>query len=202
MKKLFLIFAGIVMPAAFAAAETHPALADELLQMQARDVEARNAAMRGDYGNLRAVDTYNLKRLKQIVDEHGWPGFSMVGEDAASAAFLLAQHADSDRPFQLRVLALMDASVKRGQALAKHYAYLHDRTHYPQRFGTQGNCVSRQEWQPFLIEEAEGVHQRRQEVDLLPLSEYVAMMNKMCADSPHSRLQTSASPRQTMPVPK
>ena len=58
---------------------------------------------------LSAIDSKNRTRLKEIVDQHGWPGKSMVGKDGAHAAWLLAQHADADLEFQKKCLALMQA---------------------------------------------------------------------------------------------
>ena len=53
----------------------------------------------------------NTARMKGIVDEHGWPGRSLAGEDGANAAWLLVQHADADPAFQERCLALMEAAA-------------------------------------------------------------------------------------------
>lgn len=36
------------------------------------------------------VDEGNLPRLRAIVEEHGWPGRSLVGEDGADAAWLVS----------------------------------------------------------------------------------------------------------------
>jgi hypothetical protein len=46
---------------------------------------------------IRQLDRRNAKRLDEIVDAHGWPGKSLVGEDGAHAAWLIAQHAVHDR---------------------------------------------------------------------------------------------------------
>ena len=40
--------------------------------------------------------TRGPRSLKEVVEEHGWPTHDLVGEDAASAAWLVAQHADFD----------------------------------------------------------------------------------------------------------
>lgn len=40
-------------------------------------------------------------RLTAITTEHGWPTASTVGEEAARAAWLVAQHA-ADRPLDVR----------------------------------------------------------------------------------------------------
>lgn len=191
----------IVGAMAFAADVTHAALRDELLKMAASDQEVRHLANNGDFSRWSAVDTANQARLKQIVAQFGWPTFAMVGEDGARAAWLLAQHADTDKSFQLEVLALMEPLVQRDQAAGKYFAYLYDRTHYPQRFGTQGDCVSRTEWQPFQIEDIAHVDERRRALNLPPLSEYAKLFREACGN-PYTALHSASDPKQTVAIPE
>lgn len=58
---------------------------------------------------LHEVDRDNTAWLTDLVTRSGWPGRPLVGEDGASAAWLLAQHADRDPAFQRRCLDLMSA---------------------------------------------------------------------------------------------
>lgn len=190
------------VPAAKAAGPTQPQLREELLQMSKRDQEVRTVVEKGnvsqaDYSRWAAVDAANQKRLKQIVEQYGWPAASMVGTDGANAAWLLAQHADSDEAFQRRVLALMEPLVKTGEANAKDFAYLWDRTHYPQRYGTQGTCVSPNQWQPFEIEDIEHVEARRRDAGMPPLREYAALFTDLCSKVPIRPV----SGRRTVPIP-
>lgn len=151
----------------------NPQLRDELLGMLQADQAARQPG-HIDAKAMLAADTKNLARLKQIIQEHGFPTISLVGTDGALATWLLAQHADSDPEFQKSVLAMMEPLVKAGEASATHFAYLYDRTHTPQRYGTQGRCVAKSVWAPRDIEDPEHVDQRRATVGLPPLSEYIA----------------------------
>jgi hypothetical protein len=187
--------------AVFAEDLSHADLRDELLKMATSDQEVRHLANKGNFTRWSAVDTANQARLKQIVAQFGWPTFSMVGKDGANAAWLLAQHADTDKPFQLNVLELMEPLVLRNEASGKNFAYLYDRTHYPQRFGTQGDCVSRTEWQPFQIEDIAAVDERRQAVDLPPLSEYAKFFKDACSN-PYTALHSATDPKQTVAIPK
>ena len=59
------------------------------------------------FEEVDSVDNKNLTRLKEIVDQYGWPTYSLVGKEAANAAFLIVQHAVSDRPFMRKCLLLM-----------------------------------------------------------------------------------------------
>ena len=72
------------------------------------------------------VDRENTCWPKGVVAWYGWPTRSMVGDDAAAAVGLLAQHADRDRAFQRRCLVLMQALLPE-QTNPEHIAYLADR---------------------------------------------------------------------------
>lgn len=96
------------------------------------------------------VDEENLARLRAIVEEYGWPGRSLVGEDGADAAWLLLQHADSVEAIEFRrtCLQLLERALESGDVDPRHFAYVSDRVavfegvHLHgvpglQRFGTQ-----------------------------------------------------------------
>ena len=57
----------------------------------------------------KGVFETNAKKLQSIIAEIGWPTISKVGIEAASAAWLIAQHSDFDKDFQNRCLELMKA---------------------------------------------------------------------------------------------
>jgi poly(3-hydroxybutyrate) depolymerase len=171
----------------------NPALHDELMKMRERDQNARTRVPGGDPREMGRVDIANTKRLKEIIATHGWPSVAMVGTDGAEAAWLIAQHADLDPDFQRQVLALIEPLAKTGQVSAKDVAYLYDRTHRPQRYGTQGICISETSWKPFEIEDPDHVDARRKEIGTIPLAEYVAIMNKVCKDAATATAAPAAS---------
>ena len=167
---------------------SEPALRRELLARVERDQAARTAVMPlfaegkpvgPDHPVLKRmadVDAENRAWLKELVDKTGWPGTSRVGPDGAHAAWLLAQHADADRPFQKRCLDLLRPAVAAGEAEGKDLAYLTDRVLVgegkKQLYGTQltatgGTLV------PSPIEDEGAVDARRKAVGLGPLAEYV-----------------------------
>ena len=88
------------------------------------------------------VHRRNGALIHKIVDERGWPGRSLAGEDGASAAWLIVQHMDTEPEFQRRCLTLMEAAFINGEVSARNLAFLTDRvlTHEgkPQKYGTQG----------------------------------------------------------------
>ena len=110
-----------------------PALRKTLLAM-GRDDQAR-PEIPGTYER-------NGKLIREIVAEHGWPGKTLVGPDAAHAAWVVVQHQDMDVAFQRRCLELMRLAFETGEVTADDLAYLTDRVHSnegkPQMNGTQG----------------------------------------------------------------
>jgi hypothetical protein len=148
----------------------------ELLRRAAADQEARHAR---DAGAMAAADGENLPWLRQVITDVGWPGKSLVGEDGAHAAWLLAQHADRDPAFQRRCLDLLATAVERGEAAIVQQAYLTDRVLLhegkPQEYGTQ--AIARDgRFEPQKLRDPDHVDQRRASVGLGPLAGYLARM--------------------------
>jgi ATP-dependent Clp protease ATP-binding subunit ClpA len=182
-------------------------LRHQLLARRQRDQELRGRRMtfqagpRGEMpGEARAfidelqeVDRENTEWLKSVVRTRGWPGRSLVGADAAHAAWLLAQHADGNPAFQRECLALLEDTAERGEAQRSHVAYLTDRVHLAegrlQRYGTQLTRSATGEMVPRPIEDPDSVDERRATVGLEPLSAYVERTTKLLAQ------QTASQPR-------
>lgn len=161
----------------------------ELEQRSARDQEARHAVEgwsddpRTELWNaVNEVDADNTRWLVDLVSERGWPRQSKVGEEAATGAWLLAQHADR-RPDDQRLFhQLMAAAVDAGEASPRLFGYLEDRVRVnsgrPQLYGTQfvdhGKGL-----QPQPIEDPEGLEARRAAVGMEPFEEYEATMHQI-----------------------
>lgn len=155
-----------------------PALRDELLALMDADQAERTGESAANNDATRAA------RLAEIIDEHGWPGFALVGVDGATAAWVIAQHADHDVDFQRRALELMCAAVRDGDADPTEAAYLEDRVAVnsggPQFYGTQvGGCEGGKAVAHPIAGEAE-VDQRRQRLGMEPLAEYLAQFDDGC----------------------
>lgn len=124
---------------------------------------------------MRAVHETNNARIKAIIDEHGWPGRSLVGEDGAKAAWLIVQHAVLDTGFMERTLLLLRDAVRNGEAEGWCLAYLQDRVltmaGEPQIYGTQHDFDENGIAYPLPIREPDKVEQLRREIGLEPLSE-------------------------------
>jgi len=150
----------------------------ELLRRADVDQAAREA---GDPDTVYRADAENLPWLKQVISEHGWPGRSLVGEDGAAAAWLLAQHADSDPAFQRSCLNLLTTAAEAGDAPRSYVAYLTDRVllaeGQPQEFGTQVTGRDGQ-WMPRHLRDPDHVDRRRAAMSLGPLADYIAHFEK------------------------
>jgi len=124
----------------------------------------------------------HVVELKQIVSDHGWPRISNVGQEAAKAAWLVAQHADFDIEFQREALRHLESLAPHSEAEPKLVGYLTDRLAVnegrPQVYGTQGQCNAGR-WEPKPIADPDGVDQRRASVSMEPLALYAQMGTSM-----------------------
>lgn len=130
---------------------------------------------------LERRDRANTAMLPRIVEEQGWPKVSQVGKAAANAAWLLAQHADHDPPFQLRALRLMEPLTATGEVPRPNFAYLYDRVMLKitgkQRYGTQMHCVDGRH-SPRPIENPQRLEALRKSMELPTMAEYQSLMEK------------------------
>jgi hypothetical protein len=165
---------------------TRPALRKELLQMEQRDQDARDrfiaAMQKGDLPDddptrLDAlhVDAINLRRLRHIVNQDGFPTIAMVGVDGVHAAFLLTQHADDDRAFQEKILTIITRRWQSGVFDGNGYALLTDRVlraqGKPQVYGTQFEERDH-DWKPEPVADEAHVDERRHALGLISLANY------------------------------
>lgn len=126
---------------------------------------------------LIAIDRQNTARIREIVEQYGWPTYDLVGEKASNCAWLVVQHADLNPLVQMYCLPLLKEAVDRQQANPSNYAYLYDRVQIAkgekQLYATQSttnNGLSTGYFQP--IEDEANVQKRRTEmkVSLLGLA--------------------------------
>ncbi|MEU7576663.1 DUF6624 domain-containing protein [Streptomyces sp. NPDC041068] len=162
-------------------AQDTAALAAELKDMAAADQRTSVRAHSDDpveQLNWRRLTARHGDRLGEIMDEHGWPTADLVGEEAAHAAWLIAQHADRQLDIQRRALRLMEQAVSEGTASPRDLAFLRDRTlvndGHKQIYGTQIAGVQDGAPVPWPCEEPQRMDELRAEVGIEPFDEYVA----------------------------
>ncbi len=131
--------------------------------------------------NLVRTDSANTKWLKGVVQVHGWPGKSRVGPEAANAALLILQHTP-DTAFRRETLGLIRRTVAAGEVDAQELAMLTDRVEVhagrPQLYGTQATIMDGRVVLDPIVDSAQ-VDERRAKLGLMPLAEYVRLLESM-----------------------
>ncbi len=141
----------------------HELYTEKLLAMKRADQK-----MRIDYKLKLAewdpyLDILHTEKLKEIIDDIGWPTISKVGKEASEAAWVIVQHAMDDKSFMEQSLDMMKAA---GDDIERwEIAYLTDRLLMmdgkPQIYGTQ--YKSNKLWP---VENYETLNERRAEMGL------------------------------------
>ena len=157
------------------------ALARELTTMAEEDQRVRaelardGHLYRGYHPRLAEVNSRNVERLQEIIEQRGWPGRSLVGERAARAAWLVLQHAIAFPAVMRSGLQLLSEAAAQGDVSQAEVAMVEDRIRVlegrPQRFGTQYEWDERGEMSPLPIEDPAGVDERRLALRLPRLAE-------------------------------
>lgn len=156
-------------------------LLNELKLMCQKEQEARFKVINAESSDevVSKIDQEHLPRLNMIIEEFGWPGFQLVGEEGADYAWLLIQHCDQDIEFQKRCSILLKESVRKGDAPKRHLAYLTDRIliheGQPQIYGTQVRIIDGQ-ITPFSLQEPAELDKRRKGMGLGSFEEYLALI--------------------------
>jgi hypothetical protein len=151
----------------------------------ALDKDHRTAKQNEEFEKLAAAahkaDSENTAWLKQVVENRGWPTRALVGNDGASAAWLLVQHADADRKFQRKCLDLM-VKLPKAEVSQTDIAYLTDRVLLAegkkQVYGTQFDTVNGK-LQPRPLDDEANVDKLRSAVGLPSLAEYAKEIEKV-----------------------
>lgn len=164
-------------------------LADELATMMAEDqrvlqqlFDSGELPSESYHPRMKAVHVNNASRLKEIIGRYGWPGISLVGDDGAKAAWLIAQHSVSEAEFMAECVSLLEDAVAREDVAGWQLAFLQDRVRTmagkPQYYGTQFD-IDEGGWPiPFPIEDAATVNERRARLGLNTLEERQEQMTE------------------------
>lgn len=172
--------------------EFNQQLADELIKMAKVDQIAAGIRQ-GKYTEYSveewrsfkdSVFTTHQKRLDEIFNEYGYPGYDLVGERGEQSFWLMTQHSDFNPDFQNKVLQQLEIQVKRNNANSRNFGLLTDRvlinTGKQQIYGTQVD-YNWDKCQAFSknLEDPDHVNERRKEVGLQPIDEYLNNMSQM-----------------------
>ena len=164
-------------------------LRNELLLMQEKDqLVLQELIDNGELGcveyhpRIKALHEKHNIRIKEIINEFGWPSISLVGADGSKAAWLLVQHAILDTEFMGACLNLLEAAVNENEAKSWCFAYLQDRiltmSDKLQIYGTQHDIDCNGIAFPMPIEAPNKVECRRAKMGLDSLSEATKRVQK------------------------
>jgi hypothetical protein len=154
---------------------------DQGLRRQIAEIEkeyGRNSQeMQEHWGKIQKADSINEIKVTKILDEHGWLGADVIGGKGNQTLFLVIQHADIET--QIKYLPMMREAVKEGKAQSSSLALLEDRVALRQGdrqiYGSQiGRNNETGESYVLPLTDPENVNQRRAEVGLGPIEDYVS----------------------------
>jgi len=125
---------------------------------------------------IRLQDAKNLSRVSELIDKYGWLGVDDVGRKGNQALFLVIQHSDADT--RKKYLPLMREAMERGKAAPSEVALLEDKILLDrsgkQRYGSQLKFnSSNNTYELYPIEDEPLVNERREELGLSPLEDYL-----------------------------
>jgi hypothetical protein len=166
---------------------------DEILRAELLEMERIDRSVRADlvergelhtggyHPEMQAVHQRHNARMRAIIETHGWPGRSLVGEDGGRAAGFVVQHAILDPDLQRRGVELLTEAATKNEAEPFMVALLTDRVLMqegkPQIYGTQYIGAAKGGVEPWPIANPETVDERRQAVGLPPLAENTVRLN-------------------------
>lgn len=132
--------------------------------------------MKAHWKLINQTDSINLIAIEQILDERGWLGPEVIGDQGNQTLFLVIQHANLEA--QLKYLPMMREAVEKGNARASSLALLEDRTALRQgKRQIYGSQVQRDqetgEYFVLPLIEPEKVNERRAKVGLGSIEDYI-----------------------------
>ena len=126
---------------------------------------------------MKAQYSINTSKIKKILDEYGWLGADIIGNQGDSTLFLVIQHSDLET--QEKYLPMMREAVKKGNAKANNLAFLEDRVALrkgeKQIYGSQiAPDPETGEYIILPLIDPENVDKRRAEVGLGKFQDYIS----------------------------
>lgn len=157
---------------------------DQTYRVQLREIKEKfgfgSEELKKHWKLIHEKDSINLIEIEKILDERGWLGPNVIGDQGNLTLFLVIQH--SSLEVQEKYLPMMREAVKTGNAEASSLALLEDRVALGQGgkqiYGSQ-LATDHETGDYFVspIEDPENVDKRRAEVGLGPIADYLSHWN-------------------------
>lgn len=130
-----------------------------------------------------SVFTTNKVFLEKVLNQYGYPGYDLVGQEGENDYWVMVQHCDFDPAFQARVLEKLKQQVEIENADGRNFGLLTDRvnlnTGKKQIYGTQVSYVPETgQAIPKPLNDSLNVNARRKSVGLEPIEEYLNNMTE------------------------
>lgn len=154
---------------------------DQKYRIQLQEIEKQygweSNEVKDHWKIINERDSINLIKVKKILDERGWLGSNIVGDQGNSTLFLVIQHSDLET--QEQYLPMMRDAAKKGNADASSLALLEDRVALrkgeKQIYGSQiGRNEETGQYYVFPLIDPDNVDKRRTEVGLGSIQDYVS----------------------------
>lgn len=154
---------------------------DQTYRQQVGEVEKKygreSDEMKAHWKLISEKDSVNLIKVKKILDERGWLGPKIIGNEGNSTLFLVIQHADLET--QEKYLPMMREAVSTENAKASSLALLEDRVALrkgqKQIYGSQiGRDQETGEYYVLPLIDPDNVDQRRAKVGLGTIQDYIS----------------------------
>jgi hypothetical protein len=168
-------------------------LRQELLALVAEDERVREelaadgSLYEGYHPLMEQVHRQNAARLREMIQDYGWPGIAIAGTDGEEAAWRIAQHSIGEPEFMRNALQLLQSAAEKGEAPPWQVAMMEDRIRLfegrSQLYGTSFDWDEEGLMSPYpAIENPETVDDRRAQMELPPLQEEIT--RKRSSDEP------------------
>jgi len=160
-----------------------------MIEMEDRKLQGKLLALLEKDQRLRqpgakmnlAMDRSNTQALKKIINNSGWPKISVVGEEAAKAAWYVAVHSP-DLRFKKKCLVLLRKAVRNREASGRLIPYLVDKICVHERrsqlYGTQFDIDMRTNtFTPYRVARPDKLEERRKKYSLGKFKYWTALKN-------------------------
>lgn len=157
---------------------------DQGLRRQISEIEEKygrdSDEMKAHWKTIAEKDSINLIKIQKILDERGWLGPDIIGNQGNTTLFLVIQH--SEQAVQEKYLPMMREAVEKGNARPSSLALLEDRVALGQGkkqiYGSQiGRNPETGEFYVSPLQDPDNVDKRRSEVGLGTLQDYLSHWN-------------------------
>ncbi|PHQ29100.1 DUF6624 domain-containing protein [Leeuwenhoekiella nanhaiensis] len=132
--------------------------------------------VKAQWKKVDRVDSINLIKVKRILDEHGWLGSDVLGDEGNMTLFLVIQH--SDLEIQENYLPLLQKAVSEGNTPPHFLALLQDRIEIrndrPQIYGSQVGRTETGEAFVAPMIDPDHVDERRASIGLDSMESYLS----------------------------